>query len=306
MLPLVVLVHQVRLIEAQLRADPINRSDLAELLDRLQQQEREKLRLTISWQALRGALAADDALEARAAAEATAAAAMGKVTTAAGNSMADAARARVAQQLLQKAQQLEADAASLKRGGDVVAAGSGVDQKRKQQRQEQQQQQEGELGTSMEMEEGETAAQEDVAQGVASLQLGQEQEPGFCSVKPGFYEQQLAAAAAAAAAGSGEEEGHREGAMETSQGPEAGVCCSHGHDHHHGEHEGPQLLDRYAIGEDEVEMEGQGGPAKPSRAEVEGAVAESLMLLDGVVTEINEVLEEVRYAVAELQEEEPA
>jgi hypothetical protein len=119
----------------------------------------------------------------------------------------------------------------------------------------------------------------------------QQQVDGFMSVKPGFYEQQLQQAEAAAAVAehveqaqkqhegvtSGEQQGH----SHSSHG-----CCAHGHDHDHGPSD---PLDA--------------GSLEPTEAEYNAAVREALQQLDECVVGINEVLQEVQDAVAELQQE---
>lgn len=98
------------------------------------------------------------------------------------------------------------------------------------------------------------------------------QADGFMSVKPGFYEQQLQQATAAAAAAAQQPSHQHHG------------CC--GHDHDYGEHDPLECSE-----------------LEPTEAEYSAAVKEALQELDACVVGINEVLEEITYAVQELTEQ---
>jgi hypothetical protein len=121
---------------------------------------------------------------------------------------------------------------------------------------------------------------------------------GGAAVKPGFYEQQMQRAVAdalAATAASSQQEQQPDSSAHVHEHAHAhahacgaaagGHGCQHGHDH--------------APPSDPLEPN---NPLEPNEAEFKAAVKEALQELDACVTSINELLEEVREAVVDLQE----
>ncbi|KAF6254058.1 DNA repair REX1-B-domain-containing protein [Scenedesmus sp. NREL 46B-D3] len=237
--------QQVReAIESCLRSSAVGRPDLAGLLRQVQELERDKLRLTLSWQALRAAHAS------------------GRFSW-----QSEADRPRLSQSTGKQQQQQQQDVTSK------------LEQMQLQAR---------------------TAAATPVSSDVAAVggpdqHVGgphhQQQVDGFMSVKPGFYEQQLQQAAAAAAVAEHAEQvqQQQDGSSGGEQGHSDGHgCCGHGHGHDH-DHGPPDPLDA--------------GTAEPTEAEYNAAVREALQQLDDCVLGINDVLQEVQEAVADLQQE---
>lgn len=110
------------------------------------------------------------------------------------------------------------------------------------------------------------------------------------AVKPGFYEQQMQRALADAVAASASQEavqGSSSSNAGASHGHGCGGAATHGCQHSHS-HEHDPL---------------EPSPLEPTEAEFNAAVREALQELDVCVVGINDLLDEVREAVQELQEE---
>jgi len=110
------------------------------------------------------------------------------------------------------------------------------------------------------------------------------------AVKPGFYEQQMQRAVADAVAASASQEAAQCSGSSNAGGPHGHGCggsathgCHHSHSHEH----------------DPLEP----SPLEPTEAEFNAAVREAVQELDACVVGINDLLDEVREAVQELQEE---
>lgn len=128
---------------------------------------------------------------------------------------------------------------------------------------------------------------------------GGSQSGGFISIKPGFYAEQMqraAVAATAASAPGGVTAGASASTPAAEQAQQLQPSCaagaSHACQHHcHGHHQHEAA--------DPLEL---GTPLEPTEAEYNAAVREALQQLDACVVGINDALEEVREAMADLQE----
>jgi hypothetical protein len=139
----------------------------------------------------------------------------------------------------------------------------------------QQQQQQQLLGLLQQLEAA--SASSDRAQQRQDSANGRDQgqQSELASVKPGFYSEQMQRAVEAAAAGAAA------GGSSSSHAEQQHGCVGHhACQHHHG-------------------SDG-GDPLEPTEAEYTAAVREALQQLNGCVSGINEALDDVRDAVAEL------
>eukprot|EP00879_Flechtneria_rotunda_P030416 GHRR01033046.1.p1 GENE.GHRR01033046.1~~GHRR01033046.1.p1 ORF type:complete len:252 (+),score=104.38 GHRR01033046.1:970-1725(+) len=235
---------QVIDIESCLSSEPVGCADMAGLLRQVQELEKNKLKLTLSWQALRAAHAA------------------GRFSWQAAADRPRLQGTRSEQQLQQQRQIPDILQGVQFSGRSAVTALHG--------------------------------------NAPAKYEQSSSQVEGCMTVKPGFYEQQLQDAMTAAAAAEQPDASSANGQAEAfsvsngsyaEQMPAGGHqhshhagCCSHQH-----HHEPPDPLDSNEL--------------EPTEAEYKAAVEEAVQKLDICVTGINEVLEEVRYAVQELQDE---